>query len=78
MNEIDDTVEFERTLVHAHLNLREELKLEPAPGGQMFYYRSKWAGRDWSDWGYWATFPRCTTMQVAITFLLKAGWSIKS
>jgi hypothetical protein len=70
-------VTFTRTLEQGNLHLDEELRIESLGDIDMFYYRSKWKGCLWSQWGYWNQFPTYTKAHDIMMFLEKAGWDMQ-
>lgn len=71
---------FERLVKYDQLRLFEELKVEADDDGRdQFYYRSHWGDTtQFSEWGYWQTFPLNTTAWQEMGFLHSAGWGLKS
>ncbi len=70
-------LKFSRTLTSPGLALCEELKVERVINSDLFFYRSHWGTGDWTEWGYWSTFPEDTTAHQILDFLRQAGWVLE-
>ena len=70
---------FERLIKFGELRLFEELKVESGDAGEdQFFYRSHWGDTtQFSEWGYWQTFPKGTPAWAEMGFLNSADWRMK-